>query len=304
MRLRFLRLGLVLILLLFVGCSSDKTDSGQKSSSPMAATDTAPKAATVQVSIQPADPTAADDLHLNIQGAASGEQITWLLNGRPVEDARGRMLPQGTALRGDRVEAQVVIDGATYTAQVQLADAPPRVLLVPLDKVVLAAGTDLTIEPKTLDPDGDEVTVSYRWLVNDEPVDEIEDATLPGDRFRRGDEIKAELTPYDGEKDGPVFSMPTLVVPNAPPKISSKPPASTEGNLYRYAVVAKDPDGDELHFSLDKAPEGMSIDPQTGLVEWPVAPEASGEHQVVIRVEDPDGAYATQTYQLNLKFPQ
>ncbi|HYG09275.1 MAG TPA: putative Ig domain-containing protein, partial [Pyrinomonadaceae bacterium] len=72
---------------------------------------------------------------------------------------------------------------------------------------------------------------------------------------------------------------------------------------YTYDVEATDPDNDALTYSLDTAPNGMTIDPATGLISWPVSPHEAGEHQVVVRVQDPDGAFDTQSYTLTIIAP-
>ena len=72
---------------------------------------------------------------------------------------------------------------------------------------------------------------------------------------------------------------------------------------YTYDVEATDPDDDTLTYSLDTAPNGMTIDPATGLISWPVSPHEAGEHQVVVRVQDPDGAFDTQSYTLTIVDP-
>src|SRR5262249_31399451 len=39
-------------------------------------------------------------------------------------------------------------------------------------------------------------------------------------------------------------------------------------NPYQYTVKAIDPDGDPLTYSLPLGPQGMSIDPTSGLITW------------------------------------
>lgn len=75
--------------------------------------------------------------------------------------------------------------------------------------------------------------------------------------------------------------------------------ALTQGT-YTYDVEATDPDGDTLTYALDAAPSGMSIDPTTGLINWPVTSRAAGNHNVTIRVQDPHGAFDTQSYTLTI----
>lgn len=56
---------------------------------------------------------------------------------------------------------------------------------------------------------------------------------------------------------------------------------------YVYDVEAEDPDGDILTYSLTVSPEGMTIDPDIGVIEWePEILEQFGLHQVVVEVSD------------------
>ncbi len=87
--------------------------------------------------------------------------------------------------------------------------------------------------------------------------------------------------------------------PNRPPVFRSEPVfAANPGDDYEYAVNVWDADGDRLAFSLEQAPNGMSIDPGTGVVRFPNA--APGEHDVSIRVDDGQGGSATQSYRLSV----
>ena len=69
---------------------------------------------------------------------------------------------------------------------------------------------------------------------------------------------------------------------------------------YTYDVEAFDPDGDAIAYSLTTAPLGMTIDPVTGLITWPVNSRNVGDHAVAIRAQDPHGAFDTQSYTLTI----
>src|SRR5262249_22473559 len=54
-----------------------------------------------------------------------------------------------------------------------------------------------------------------------------------------------------------------------PPNVTSSPPTTAVANKdYSYALQAVDPEGDPLTFTLTSAPTGMTIDSQTGLIDW------------------------------------
>ena len=79
---------------------------------------------------------------------------------------------------------------------------------------------------------------------------------------------------------------------------SSPPPAPLPGFPYIYPLQAIDPDGDELTWTLEEAPAGLMIDPETGMAGAENLP--MGEHTVSVRVEDGKGGSDTQRFTLNL----
>ncbi len=92
-----------------------------------------------------------------------------------------------------------------------------------------------------------------------------------------------------------------LTTQNEPPTITSSPSTSAEeGSLYSYAVIASDVNGDTLSFSLTVAPVGMTIDAVSGLLSWTPTAAQLGLNDVAIRVDDGNGAFATQTFSINV----
>ena len=71
--------------------------------------------------------------------------------------------------------------------------------------------------------------------------------------------------------------------------------------LYTYAVQAVDPEGGPLTFALVTAPEGMTIDPQTGVIEWWVTSKQLGMHAVEVQVQDDQGLVDTQAFTVEIK---
>lgn len=94
------------------------------------------------------------------------------------------------------------------------------------------------------------------------------------------------------------FDLPTVATaPNRTPNISSIPRGSIRlGSQYWYAVIADDPDGDPLVYSLPQSPTGMTIDPKTGLVTWTPSGNQMGAHDVQVKVDDGRGASVTQSF--------
>jgi hypothetical protein len=174
--------------------------------------------------------------------------------------------------------------------------------LTPPDQVY--RGTDITAAPKAVDPDGDPVEFRYQWVINGEESLSDNGPVLGGDRFKRGDEVSVHVTPYDREGDGEVVKPRPVVIPNAPPKITSTPPMDFKSLTYIYQATAVDPDGDPITFSLASAPQGMTIDPETGKIEWTVSRNQAGDQKIEIAAEDGQGGKVVQKYTLSIAFPQ
>ena len=92
---------------------------------------------------------------------------------------------------------------------------------------------------------------------------------------------------------------------NEPPWILSQPTGpAVAGRSWRYQVVARDDNGDELRYALEPAesggvlPTGLQINDTTGLVTW--ATTAAGSHTFIVKAYELNtpGSYTTQTVTL------
>lgn len=93
-------------------------------------------------------------------------------------------------------------------------------------------------------------------------------------------------------------------LPN-PPVITSEPPEpAIAGSPYQYQVEAQDADpGTSLSYSLYQPPEGMSIDPNSGLITWTPPAGETSQAEVAIFVTDSDGLWTGQQYVLTAVEP-
>ena len=99
---------------------------------------------------------------------------------------------------------------------------------------------------------------------------------------------------------GPIYSH-AVRIANPRPKIVSLPGGLDAEGVFRYAIEARDPDGDRsLRFQLSEGPPGMTVDPVTGEVLWRPTPEHAGVHAVELVVKDSEGASASQTFELTV----
>jgi hypothetical protein len=91
---------------------------------------------------------------------------------------------------------------------------------------------------------------------------------------------------------------------NSQPQIITSPVTSTIYNdLYQYEVIASDPDGDALTFSLTQAPAFLNItstSDTSALISGTPSASDLGSHQVRLIVEDDYGGFDTQNYVLTV----
>ena len=94
------------------------------------------------------------------------------------------------------------------------------------------------------------------------------------------------------------FTISVAAAPSAPVITSDPPDQAVVGVAYHYQVRAQDADGGPLAFALAVAPTGMLIDPTTGLVSWIPDIAQQPTAQVTVRVTDPTGLGAEQSFTL------
>ncbi|GAA6623079.1 putative Ig domain-containing protein [Scytonema sp. NUACC26] len=88
---------------------------------------------------------------------------------------------------------------------------------------------------------------------------------------------------------------------NFRPVITSNPVTTVAATAqYTYDVDAIDPDNDVLKYSLLTAPQGMTIDQNTGLISWNTSTQTAGNYNINVQVEDGKGGFDTQGFTLAL----
>jgi len=244
--------------------------------------------------------TTTSPVRVRVRGCRETLTYAWRINGRPVDDADGNRLDPATFRAGDTVSVEVSCGGRTLTRTAKVRNTPPKIVAVSFQSPEISPGQPITVVPEAVDPDDDPIAFSYRWTVNGRELVGLDSPTLPGAYVVKGNEIDVDITPRDLEASGPTYSGDSFIIPNSPPAFTSSPPGTFNPEGYHYQVTARDPDDDPLTFSLEEAPEGMTIDSRTGIVTWPRAALTIGRHKVAISVTDTDGASARQEFILTL----
>lgn len=151
------------------------------------------------------------------------------------------------------------------------------------------------------DADGDGIIFRYQWKMNGEKIiGAVEEILELEERLKKGDKVSVEVIPYDGKAEGLWKSEAVFIVPNSAPRITSEPAGRIEGGKFSYVVKTEDPDGDPVEIALEDAPEGMTIEPATGLITWEFSEKDAGEYKVQITASDPEGAKIVQELTLSI----
>jgi hypothetical protein len=283
-------------------CSSDKPEGKgtvvptEESGRPQAA---APQAA-AQYRLHVVPPTAVrgSSLLLVAEGfSLENARIEWRVNGVSVPSATAARFKTDNVRRGDTVQAAVFVNGREMlTDAITIGNSPPEFTKIKIMPEIFRPGDLFFAEVTAEDPDDDEVTIRYEWLVNNQPAGNSKTIGLP---VKRGDVMTLKLSASDGK----ISSTPVVLkreIRNMPPMISDETALTCDANTCSGRVLASDPDGDNLVFSLKKGPEGASIGPDTGLVQWKIPAAFAGRDSIVVSVADGHGGEATKTFSFDV----
>jgi hypothetical protein len=231
--------------------------------------------------------------------------VQWLVNG--TERESGQSLSPAGFQRGDRIRAVVKLragggEKLLETPEVVAVNGIPAVEDVRLEPQAPVNGSSVRAVVSARDPDGDPLTFKYRWYVDNVAVPgDGESIVLKG--VKKGSWVHTAATPNDGSGDGAWKYSSRHQVVNAPPVVkSASPTAVPASRVLTHTVVAEDPDGDPLTFTLVKGPEGMTLSGPT--LTWKVSDRDLGRTaEVVVRISDDDGASTVLTMVLNPRKP-
>ncbi|MBN8248772.1 MAG: lamin tail domain-containing protein, partial [Verrucomicrobia bacterium] len=194
---------------------------------------------------------------------------------------------------------------------IQVAEANRQPILEPIPPVRIAEGTLLSLTVPSSDPDLPPQLLRYS-LVNAPAGALMEESTgvltwIPSEAQGPGTHALRIRVEDDGTP--PQSTEQTLQVTvdeaDAPPVIVQLPPASIlEGGTLVVTNQASDSDTPPavLRFSLPAgAPEGVTLDPATGVLRWPTTEsDGPGSHLIVIRVTQGGSSPLSDQYTLGV----
>jgi hypothetical protein len=291
----------IVLLLFFISCSSEKPvekSFGQQSpgaSRQTASLNTAPYSLEIIRSEDPAHST----LYVMPKGfEISNAKIQWLINDREIHTPIASRLSTELVKRGDKIQAKATLEGKEILSNIIYAgNSKPEITSVKILPEIFKPGDRLSVDVTGSDRDDDEVTILYEWIKNGEPAGTGKQIDVP---LKRGDKVSVKITPFDGEDYGTPIILRREIM-NMPPMITEEKKMSFDGDLFTLKITANDVDGDELTYSLKSAPDGMVIDPVSGMITWKVPREFQGKVPLTVCVNDGHGGEAVKAFNLDIK---
>lgn len=278
---------LALTLFLIISCGNAEQEKAVQAPQPQ-------KKCPYTINLIPENATRKNSITVYVRGANPGDlSYQWFVNNTEITGANGLVLKHSGLRKHDEVRVKVSAKelGECLSDPLVIANIPPKIQSARLQPGTPRKGDDLYVEIKTFDGDGDNVTVDYEWFINGEiiPQQALDDpAVLNGELIKRGYRVSVKITPSDGETKGRAIILENRVA-NSAPVVSDELETEFNGSVYSAKIKAFDPDGDRITYYLKLAPEGMTIDPETGVITWLVTPDDEGEHDVIVSVKDGHG---------------
>jgi len=295
--------------------------------------DGASDTASVDVNILPVNDTPETDASLPDQLSEDGETITPIDVSGDFSDIDGDPLtftvtglPPGLSIDPDTgivsgtLEPGASADGP-YTVVVTATDPDgdsistdfvwevenvPPIVTQPIGPQSGVDGQPVTIPTADSfdDPDGDILTFTATGLpegLSIDPASGVITGALPSDSSVDGPyTVTVTVTDEQGDSVSETFE---LAVTNPAPIVNVLPPATINvGEPYTVDIgaVTSDSDGDVLTFTATGLPEGLTIDPATGVITGAPTVPADGPYIVEITVSDGQGGTSVQTLELTV----
>lgn len=159
----------------------------------------------------------------------------------------GTLSPQGSPMR--LLNASVLTSLCLTIACVNAPPTSPRVEIGPDAPTTTESLSAVITTPSTDINKRDEVTYTYTWTQNGEPVADLTEATVPAERTTKGDIWEVTVTPMDDKVTG-VPDTASVTIANTPPVLTvaslSAAGIREADTLSCVAGETSDIDGDEV----------------------------------------------------------
>ena len=225
-------------------------------------------------------------------------RISWKINGMTVPDLSSAKVKMENIKKGDIVHAIAVVHGQEVVSHgVTIADSAPEFKHIRILPESFKPGDTFFVEASASDADGDDITISYEWILNGTSVGNDTSLGLP---VKRGDQIMIKLIASDGREKSPPAVL-KREIRNFPPIISEDTALQCDTQICSGRIRASDPDGDNLTYTLKKGPQHMNVDSVSGFVTWEIPAAFIGNETVSVAVSDGHDGESIKTFSIDVQ---
>ena len=164
-------------------------------------------------------------------------------------------------------------------------------------------GVNYKYQVKATDPDNDPLeyylTNNPGWLTINKSTGFI--SGTPTSSHIGNNSVQVQVKDSKGASDSQSFTINVKKSNTAPYFTSNANTGATEDVQYKYQLVAKDPDGDQLTFSIIKNPGWLAINENSGLLSGIPRNSNVGNNNVEVAVNDGKGGNGKQAFTIVVK---
>ena len=175
---------------------------------------------------------------------------------------------QATFIQLEATDQAGASDQQSFLLSVKNTNQPPVVTSQP--PASIQAGFEYRYLVAASDPDSGDI---LRFTVTDPPkglkIDAVNGELTWTPNKEHRNTVRFKVVVYDLAGASGTQQVNVEVLPNLPPVFVSTPLSRAVGGFeYRYQAEAIDPEGGTIRYDLPLKPEGMTIDPVSGLITW------------------------------------
>ncbi len=206
---------------------NDGTVDGEPSAAFVTVLNSPPAA---EVTIEPGEPLASDLLLADVTVTDDDDdevslRYSWTVNGSATAYDEDNLPAEATA-KGEVWEVTVTPtdneeDGVPVVASVVIENSAPAATAVVISPDPAYEADVLQADAQGDDEDGDEISWSYAWYVDDALVQDSSDSTLTGASFDKHQQVYVRATPSDGLEAGEGLDSASITIQNTAPSITN-----------------------------------------------------------------------------------
>ena len=189
---------------------------------------------------------------------------------------------------------------ATINLTVQAVNDAPELMSDAITSGI--ENTAYVYDVNATDADGDSITYSLTTAPTGMTINDTTGVVnwLPGYDAAGTHTVQISISDDQGSTISYSYSLNILNTNREPTVNSIELMSGAENTAYVYDVNATDPDDDSLTYILTTSADGMTIDAQSGLINWLPGFDAAGSHTVSVTVSDGQGADTVHSYVLTI----